>query len=116
MSTIDPDFALLTPTINEAFEKIWTYKDMAEFRGNWVQTRQRFASNIPSDGFDITHEQVPVADNAEIEIRIYRPQGSTRDDLPLMFVLHAGGRTRCSPVVETQDLLSQRLGRRWPRQ
>jgi acetyl esterase/lipase len=91
MSDVNPEFSPLIPGINEAFKKIWTYKDMAEFRGNWTTTRANFAPYIPLDGFSTRHLPVPVSDGAEVEIRILRPTNSESERLPLLFVLHGGG-------------------------
>ncbi|KAK7892964.1 hypothetical protein LTR67_007201 [Exophiala xenobiotica] len=91
MSDVDPDFNTLVPGINEAFKKIWTYKDMTGFRGNWTTARANFAPYIPLDGFTTRHLQVPVSDGTEVEIRILRPTNSESEHLPMFFVLHGGG-------------------------
>ncbi|EXJ90165.1 hypothetical protein A1O3_03234 [Capronia epimyces CBS 606.96] len=91
MSEVNPEFSPLIPGINEAFKKIWTYKDMAEFRGNWTTTRASFAPYIPLTGFTTSHLQVRVSDGAEVEVRILRPTNSESEELAMLFVLHGGG-------------------------
>ena len=91
MSDVDPEFAPLIPGVNEAFKQIWTYNDMAEFRGNWTKTRASYADYIPSEGFTTTHRMIPTSDGSQVEIRVYRPQMSADEVLPLLFVLHGGG-------------------------
>lgn len=91
LSEVNPDFAPLIPGVNKAFEQIWQYDDMGEFRGNWTKTRSSYPSFVPSEGFDITHRMIPTRDGTELEIRIWKPTAPTERNLPLLFVLHGGG-------------------------
>lgn len=91
LSEVNEDFAKLIPGVNKAFETIWTYETIDEFRGNWTKTRGSYPDYVPSDGFEIRHEMIPVSDGSEVELRIYRPNGSGKEKLPLLFVLHGGG-------------------------
>lgn len=81
----------MIPAVNKAFEAIWTYDNMEEFRGNWTKTRAAYADYVPTDGFDITHRLVPTSDGSEVDIRIYRPEGAGDRVLPLLFIMHGGG-------------------------
>lgn len=92
LSEVNPDFAPLIPGVNAAFEQIWTYSDMTEFRGNWTKTRGTYPANVPTTGFNITHQNIPTRDGTEVEIRIYKPESAKEDEkLPFLFVLHGGG-------------------------
>ncbi|KAK5023415.1 hypothetical protein LTS07_009290 [Exophiala sideris] len=91
LSTINPDFATLVPAVDAAFKQIWTYNDLTEFRGNWRNSAPIYASIIPTEGFDISHQNITVSDQTKIEIRLFTPQGVPNSDLPLLFVLHGGG-------------------------
>jgi hypothetical protein len=97
LSEINQDFAPLVPSVNKAFEKIWTYKDMTEFRGNWTTTRGTYPAFVPTEGFDITHQMVPIPGGLELEIRIWKPQDAKAGEkLPLLYVLHGGGKDSTS--------------------
>lgn len=91
LSEVNPDFAPLIPGVNTAFEKIWQYSDMTEFRGNWTNTRSSYPNFVPSDGFQLTHRMIPAHDGTELEIRIWKPTSPAKEELPLLFVLHGGG-------------------------
>jgi acetyl esterase/lipase len=94
LSTLHPSFAPLVPAVNAAFKKIWTYDTMSEFRGNWGSTRASYAACVPVDGFEIAHRNIPVRDGVEVELRIWRPEGSEirgEGGLPCLFVCHGGG-------------------------
>lgn len=100
LSKMNEDFAPLVPGVNKAFEKIWTYKDMTEFRGNWTTTRGTYPAFVPTEGFDITHQMVPIPGEHELEIRIWKPQDAKAGEkLPLLYVLHGGGKDNLSLVV-----------------
>jgi acetyl esterase/lipase len=90
LSEVDPEFAPFIPNINAAFEKIWDFKTAAEFRSKISGARPSYPPYIPSSGFDISHQKVPVSDGNEIEIRIYRPEG-TQEKLPIFYAVHGGG-------------------------
>lgn len=92
MSDVDPDFAPLIPGIETAFEKIWTFNNIDEFRGNWGTTRKNYADYVPKDGFSIKHQLIRLKSGVEVEIRLSRPS-SVQDDklLPVLYVLHGGG-------------------------
>lgn len=65
---------------------------MTEFRGNWTTTRGTYPEFVPTEGFDITHQMVPIPGGVELEIRIWKPQDAkVGEKLPLLFVLHGGG-------------------------
>ncbi|KAF2494368.1 hypothetical protein BU16DRAFT_562028 [Lophium mytilinum] len=91
LSEVNPDFAPLIPGVNEAFKKIWTYKTMDEFRGNWGGTRASYSACVPVDGFVITHQMIPTRDGTEVELRTWRPESKIDEVLPLLFVCHGGG-------------------------
>lgn len=91
MSEVNTDFAPLIPGVNAAFENIWRYSDMTEFRGNWTKTRGSYPEFVPSDGFEITQRTIPARDGTELEIRIWKPTTQAEEKLPLLFVLHGGG-------------------------
>jgi len=108
LSEVNPDFAPLIPGVNIAFEKIWQYRDMTEFRGNWTKTRSSYPDFVPSEGFEITHRKIPARDGTEVEIRIWRPTTPTEQKLPLLFVLHGGG-TFCSLFLNIEILIDCRI-------
>ena len=91
MSEVDPGFAPLIPAVNEAFKHILTYMVITEFRGNWTRFRACYADYKPSEGFETSHRTILASDGTETEIRVYRPQLSANQVLPLLFVLHGGG-------------------------
>lgn len=102
LSQVHPDFAPLVPTLNEAFERIWTPGDIAQLRKNFKSSRSPIPG-IPNDGFAISHRMVPVSDGHDVEIRIYRPTPAHAQGLspmPLLFIAHGGGvRYRSFPVA-----------------
>ncbi|KAE8331437.1 alpha/beta hydrolase fold-domain-containing protein [Aspergillus sergii] len=94
LGIVHRDFAPFVPSLNEAFERIWTPQDIAQLRNNFKSSRLPIPG-IPTEGFAISHRMVPVSDGTDIEIRIYRPTSvhdqSTSSALPLLFVAHGGG-------------------------
>jgi acetyl esterase/lipase len=91
MSQIHPEFRELVPTLDEAFRKIWTFDSIEEFRDHWTVVRSNYSAYIPTQGFEIDHQMIPLPDGVAIEIRIYRPMLNTKGPLPLLFVMHGGG-------------------------
>ena len=92
MSAVNPDFAPLIPGVDAAFNQILTYKDMMEFRSNWTKTRASYADYVPSDGFNITYRNALTSDGTVLELRLSRPSTAGDQPLPLLFVLHGGGK------------------------
>lgn len=91
LSEVNPDFAPLIPRVNAAFEQIWRFSDMTEFRAKWTKTRGTYPEFVPQEGFEITHQIFQSHDGAEQEIRIWKPTAQAEEKLPLLFVLHGGG-------------------------
>lgn len=112
LSEVNSDFAPMIPMINEAFKRIWTYHDMNDFRANWTTTRASYPECVPSEGFDIHYQMVPLSDGTKAEIRLYRPiDAESYVSLPLLFVLHGGGElSESKRVVKVLSSLLMDLG------
>lgn len=91
LSDIHPDFAPLVPDVNKAFERIWTFETIDEFRSHWVTGRASFPDNIPTEGFTVNYETFAASDGSDVELCIYTPDAQGSGLLPLLFVLHGGG-------------------------
>lgn len=110
LSEVNPEFAPLIPSINEAFETIWTYNDMKEFRGNWTKRPANYPAYVPDQGFKTTFQQVPMSDGTEVEVRILKPEIAVGVSLPLLFVLHGGGEDEAVPIRLATSLTFSQVG------
>lgn len=113
LSNINKDFEPLIPAVNIAFEKIWQYSDINEFRENWTRTRSSYPDFVPLEGLEVSHRTFPARDTTELEIRIWRPVATKGEKLPLLFVLHGGGMLQNQPKLS--ELTCFRICRRRPR-
>lgn len=92
LSTLDPGFASLKPTIDPLIEAVWEPSlSLEDFRKLWLND-QTPPPGCPVEGEDVVSEtrMIPMRDGHEIEIKIYRKKGDDRTKA-LMMRYHGGG-------------------------
>jgi len=92
LSEVDPEFAPFIPGINERFEQIWKFDNAQELRDKFGGSRPFYPPYVPTSGFQVSHQNVPVTDGSEVEIRIYEPENKT-EILPVFYMIHGGGQS-----------------------
>ena len=94
LSTLDPEFAQVKPTIDALVDDWWQEKyDLHAFRKFW-EGNQATPPGCPVEGEDVITEirKVKVRDGAEIEVKIYTAK-EKKGDKPGALVVrtHGGG-------------------------
>lgn len=117
LSSLHPGFVPLVAQNDAAFENIFSSKTIEDFRAGWAHLRGNFPTNVPSSGYIEDICSATIATGREISLQITRPDATEGNDvskpLPVLFVLHGGGKLDCLPWPSSSD--ASRMGGRLSR-